>query len=105
VRGEGEAEVAGQGRGDPQQTHQRAGHEQDDRDAARLAGGDLGAEADGDLSGVTELADRRQPGASAGGSPVRACASVASSSPDRSSATMPAWARAGPGSRAVTSAR
>jgi hypothetical protein len=54
--------VAGQGRGDPQQADQRAGRQQGDRDAACLAGGELGPEGGGDLGGVAELADRRQGG-------------------------------------------
>ena len=41
----------------------------------------------------------------AGGSPADRSASVASNNSEPSSATMPAWAQAGPGSRAVTSAR
>ena len=41
----------------------------------------------------------------AGGSPADRCASAASSSPERNSATMPARARSGQASRAVTSAR
>ena len=63
-RGEADAEVAGRRRGDPQQADQRAGDQQGDRDPARLAGGDLGPEAVGNLGGMAELADGRPGGLS-----------------------------------------
>jgi hypothetical protein len=49
-----DAEVAGHGRGDAQKADQRAGHQQDDRDPACMAGGDLGPEAASDLELLTE---------------------------------------------------
>src|SRR6516225_10898068 len=57
-----DAEAAGEGRLEPERPDQRAGHQQDDRYAARETGGDLGREAAGDQGGVAELADRRRRG-------------------------------------------
>jgi hypothetical protein len=56
------ATAAGSGESLPGAVASWAGRQQGDRDAACLAGGELGPEAGGDLGGVAELADRRQGG-------------------------------------------
>ena len=96
--------MAGCGLSQPDQADQGSGHQYQDGHAAGLAAA-ISARKPPAISPGSPNSVMAAAAAWADGTPADRCASAASSSPERSSARIPAWARAGPGSPAETSAR